>query len=376
MTKQAVVSFIKCSQYTEDMQPVIKNVLAGIGGLKSFVKPGQKVLLKPNMLTSRTPEQATTTHPEIIRAIIREVKECGAIPEVGDSPANITKISELWDKTGIKKVCEEENVKLLNFEHSGADTLNIYGIKVSIAKPVLDADVVISIPKVKTHVLTTYTGAVKNLYGTIPGFQKTMIHKMFPKPTDFGEFIAALYNELRPQLAIADGVVGMDGEGPSGGNPFNLNLLAASSCSAALDASICRILGIPPYSVSYLSAINREQYGTVSDKEITITGTPIDELKPVGFKVPSTLRARMIPRWLVKLASPFIWIRPAFNDKCVFCGKCVNSCPVNALSITGKTKPVLTPDLCIGCCCCHEVCPEHAIEMQQSPLLSFSGKIT
>ena len=375
MTTKVTVSFLKRAEYSDDMQTAIEELLAGIGGIGNFVQLGHKVLLKPNMLTTRTPEQATTTHPEILRAVIRIVQAQGAIVSVGDSPANVTKIADLWNATGIKKVCDEENVPLLNFENAGSETLEIHGIKVGIAKPVLDADIIITLPKVKTHVLTTYTGAVKNLYGTIPGFQKTMLHKTFPKPDRFGEFIAELYDTIRPQLAIADGIIGMDGEGPSGGNPFKLNFLAASADSAALDASICRLLGIDVNAVGYLKTIGNKQTGVIAAESIKIIGTPIEELTPTGFNVPSTLKTRLIPGWLVQLIDPFVWIRPYFDDKCVFCGKCIKACPVNALTITTGTKPVLEPKSCIGCCCCHEICPEHAIEMQQSPLLSLVKKI-
>lgn len=371
MHTRSRVAFEKCPGYSPDMRPHVERVLAGIGGIESFVRPGQSVLIKPNLLTSRTPDQAVTTHPEVVRALIRILRERGAEPAVGDSPANVMKMEQVWEQTGFRQLCREENVRLINMDRAGSETFVLAGTKIAIARPVLDADVVISVPKVKTHVLTVFTGAVKNLYGAIPGFQKATLHKRFPKPARFGEMLSGLYGKIRPALAIADGVVGMDGDGPSGGSPVQLGFLAASADSVALDAAICRLLGIDADCVPYLRNMERLGLGATRPGNVELVGAPPEEIRPERFRVPGTLLSNLIPGWLVRLLGPCIWIRPVFKDHCISCGQCVKACPADALSIARGARPVLNPKKCIGCCCCHEICPEKAVEMTQSPLLSF-----
>lgn len=368
--KRFSVSVVSCDSYETDMRRVVDSLLAPLGGISSFVKPGNSVLIKPNLLTSRTPDKAVTTHPEVVRAIIRMVKNAGGIPSVADSPANVTKLDRVWNETGFAAMCREEQVPLLSLEESGSRQFIFEEVAVTIAKPVLDADVIINVPKVKTHVLTIFTGAVKNLYGTIPGFQKTQLHRLFPTPADFGRLLAALYGEVRPTLSIADGIIGMEGEGPSAGRPAHLGFLAASADAVALDLVMCSRLGINPDAVPYFAPLRKTGCGPESVSMVDIVGTADASAAAANFRVPSTLPGRLIPGWLVKSIGRWLWIRPAIGDSCISCGLCVKSCPVNALSMETGEKPVLNPQLCIGCCCCHEVCPKQAIAMKQSPLLS------
>jgi len=349
----------------------VDRVLDDIGGMGSIVSPGKSVLLKPNMLTDREPECAVTTHPEIVRALIRTVRKHGGRPVVADSPANVTKIERVWERTGFRSLCEQENVPLINLEKSGSTVVSVGSVSFTVAQPVLDADVLISIPKVKTHMLTIFTGAVKNLYGTIPGFQKTTLHKLYPKPADFGKLLAVIYERLKPHLAVADAIVGMDGEGPSGGNPVKLGLVAASRDSVALDAVFCHLLRINIRAVPYFRPLAKAALGETDWTRINIVGARMDEGSPMKFRVPSSLPGRLIAGPLLQLFQPLLWIRPYFVDRCVSCGRCVKACPVNALRIENKSRPILDAGKCIGCCCCHEVCPEQAVEMRLSPFLSF-----
>ncbi len=364
----ATVTIAHCESYSEDLSEVLRTLLAPLGGIEAFVSTGQSVLIKPNMLTDRLPEQAVTTHPELVRAVIRLVKTAGGIPSVGDSPASAVKVERVMERTGFVALCQEEDTPLIQFEAAGSKGHHQDGFTFNIANPVQDADVVINMPKVKTHVLTTLTAAIKNTYGAVPGYQKTLLHKRFARPSDFGKLVWAIYQTVKPTLNIADAIIGMEGAGPSGGTPVALNFIAASADGAAMDLALCELLNIPPRSVPYLPP-NVE------------TATPVHaELHDVCFgnkrattrslDLPSTLAVRLIPKWVTRLIEPFVWIRPVISTVCIHCGQCVKACPVDALSMLPNERPTLNPLLCIGCCCCHEVCPVKAIEMTQSPLLN------
>lgn len=371
MSDNSRVALRKCDSYSSGLQESIEQAIDLLGGMDRFVSPGQSVLIKPNMLTNRRPELAVTTHPEVVRVLIRMVRDAGGKPFVADSPANAVKLEKVWEETGFRALCDEESVRLVNLEESGAVSLESNGHRFNIAKAVMDAEVIINVPKVKTHVLTVLTAAVKNMFGIVPGFQKTTMHKIYPTPNEFGGMLQALYTLLPPTLSVADGVVGMEGDGPSAGTPVELGFIAASDNSAALDYVLCSLLGIAPDSVPYLSKISAA--GLCNPESIDVVGDTIDDLGPISFKTPSTLIARMIPRWLVMLIGPLLWFRPYVSEQCIACSQCVKVCPVDAMTIQDK-RAVLDPDICISCCCCHEVCPEKAISMKMSPLLNFIRK--
>ncbi len=364
----ALVSLQSCSGYTQ-VDAVLSALLAPLGGLGAFVRPGQRVLLKPNLLMDATPEQAVTTHPEIVRAVLRAVRAAGGVPLVGDSPADVTDLDRVWEHSGLAAVCAAEGAERVGFESGGSATFTRHGRTFSIARAVLDADVVINLPKVKTHVLTRLTCGVKNLYGTVPGFQKTTLHKLHHIPADFGGLLADILGVVRPALTIADGVVGMQGDGPSAGTPAALGFLAASSDPVALDTIVCRLLGIDPAGVAHLTAAVALGLGTNRIEAIELKGPALDALRPADFILPATLELNKIPRWVVRLVQPLIWNRPRLGPACVYCGLCVRACPAGALTVRTGQSPAFDSRLCIECCCCHEICPQKAIRMLPSPAL-------
>lgn len=369
------VNLVHCADYS-CVPEAMGRLLEGLGGMGRFIKPGQSVLIKPNLLTDRTPDEAVTTHPEVVRAVIRLVKDCGAKPWVADSPAVIADLQRVWERTGMEAVCRAEDVPLVNLEKAGSRSFEEEGIRFTLATPVLEADAIITVPKVKTHVLTGLTGAIKNLYGTVPGLQKTSFHKLYPYPQDFARLLVAILRRVRPVLAIADGVVGMEGNGPSAGIPVSLGYLAASPDALALDVVLCRTLGLEPRNIDHLEAARDAGLGVADWSQIAAMGDPVAALNPRAYRLPSTVPINYVPHWLVRLVQPLIWHRPAISEDCVFCGKCVKSCPADALVMAPRCRPILDPEKCIACCCCHEVCPEHAITMQPSPFFRIARQFT
>lgn len=371
---QVPVALCRCPEY-DAVHDALARLMRDLGGIGGFVRPGQTVLVKPNLLTDRHPDAAVTTHPEVVRAVVRMLKEAGAKPWVADSPCNVASLAAVWEKSGVGKVCQEEGVPLVNLEQAGSVRIEEAGFVFAIARPVLDADVIVNVPKVKTHVLTGLTGAVKNLYGTVPGFQKTTLHKLYPRRDEFADLLIAVYRKVRPALSIADGIVGMEGDGPSGGHPVRLGILAASADAVALDTVLASLLGMKVEAVSYLEAARRREAGETDMGRIRLLGDPADELRIRRFRLPNTIPTRHIPRWLSRSVGALIWHRPDFSERCEFCGKCVRACPAGALAQERGRRPVLSADRCIECCCCHEVCPAHAVEMRASPLLRFVGSM-
>ncbi len=365
MKNPASVSLIRCETYEADLRPALTRLLAPLGGLTAFVRSGQRVLIKPNLLSDRAPEAAVTTHPAVVRALIRMVREAGAQPVVGDSPCNAVKIERVWEATGFARLCAEEKVALINFEAAGAERVKADGFVFYVARPVLEADVVLNCPKVKTHTFMILSGGVKNLYGTIPGFLKTHLHGLYPRPAAFGCLLAALYRRVAPALSVADGVWGMEGDGPSAGRPIPLGFLAASADAVALDCVLCDLLGIPRRAVASL-----RPFRAVCSRTLPTTGDPLEALRPRSFHVPGTLLPHLIPGPLVRMLSRWIWVRPEIEETCVACGRCLTVCPQHALRQDPGQPPALIRRRCIGCCCCHEACPERAISMRPSRLLT------
>ena len=320
------ISLAKCATYeAEELLSSLRQALVQIGGMSSFVKPGQKVLLKVNMLGAYHPDKAVTTHPEFVRAVIKLVKEAGGIPSVGDSPgfANPKKAAEVC---GYLKVCDEENVPFVYFDQQKTiQSLN--GRRFNIAQAVLDADVIINLPKFKTHELTGITCAVKNMFGCIPGILKAEYHVKVPTRADFNLMLLDLLEVVRPTLNIVDAVRGMEGVGgPHSGKPKQIGLIAASKDAEAVD----RVL---------LEAVKKTDFEFI-------------KLLP-EMKIPKIIRAILLEKPVVD------------KKKCTGCKICGQVCKSEAISYHSK-YPKFNYNKCIRCFCCAEMCPEHAIEVRRN----------
>lgn len=365
---QASVAFAACPGYGVPLPAALDSAVGALGGWATLVKPGQRVLVKPNLLADAAPTKAVTTHPEFVRHVVRALKRADAAVEVGDSPASAMSLDRVWQVTGIQQVCREEQVPLVSFERGSTRTVRRDGFTFAVAEAAWRADLIVNLPKVKTHALTTFTAAVKNFYGLLPGYQKALLHRANPRPAQFCRLLRALHAALPPSLSIADGIVGMEGEGPANGDPVQLNFLAASRDAVALDLALCRALRIDPRRVPYLAT----DAARLEDGSIPMLG-PRPEVASFRAPAGSGHVLRRVPEPLLRMVLPLVWVRPAFTRNCRFCGRCVAACPAHALAARRDAAPRLTPRRCIACCCCHEVCPARAVRMRRSPLLRLAG---
>lgn len=340
--------------------------LEGIGGIEDLILPGQKVLLKPNMLSAKGPERAITTHPSVIEAAAKMVRDLGATPFIGDSPGGALRgITRVWENTGIGEMAEKAGIELVNFEASGSEEIRSGDYVFHIAKPVLEADRIINLCKLKTHVLTLMTCAVKNLFGAIPGFRKAQLHKEFPKPREFARMLVELYGIIRPSITIVDAVLAMQGDGPSSGDPIKLGLIMAGRDAVAVDTVASEIIGFSPGSIDTTRIAGELSLGVSDPQSIRIVGNGAD-IRPESFDLPSNRRLKLVPRPIARMISPLVWLKPYIReDLCVGCRICEKSCPVKTISF-GEGVCEIDDSKCINCLCCHELCPENAVKIKMS----------
>ncbi|MDQ7799070.1 MAG: DUF362 domain-containing protein [Candidatus Edwardsbacteria bacterium] len=363
MTK---VSLVKCGSYQpHEVRIAVRRSLDLLGGISAFVKPGQKVLLKPNLLSYHHPDKAVTTHPVFLEAALELVKSAGGVPVVGDSPIGSARhIEEYWEVTGFQEVCRRQGAELVAFEKSGVYKKDLNGRNYHIARPVLDAEVIINLPKLKSHSLTLLTCAVKNMYGAVPGLKKSMYHREAPLPMEFSKLLLDIYALARPQLNLVDAVIGMDGNGPSAGDPKPIGMIMAGADGVAIDCLAAHLMGMDPLKVPTNRLARKISLGETQLKNIERLGDAIEVRN--DFRWPSTWAYSLIPSFLARHMAKLFWIRPAIDPvKCVNCGACVESCPTSAIS-SGEPTPVFNYRLCINCLCCQEICPQQAVHPRRS----------
>ncbi len=346
---------IKKTNYEE---PDIASLLAPIGGMRSFIKKGDNVLLKVNLLSARGPEEAVTTNPEFVRAVAREVKKAGGLPYIGDSPAGrfSKKILEkAYEKTGIGAMAKEEGIPV-NYDIGSEKVIIPDGIKVKripICNYVFKADKIIGLPKLKTHSLQYLTLACKNMYGAVPGLVKAKYHAMFPGKMAFGDLLLDVFSFLNPDLFIMDAVLGMHGQGPAGGgDPIDIGLAMASDNGVAMDISVCKLIGIEPTGIPLLK---RARIRGMWPEKIEYPLLKPDENRINDFLMPNTASHLQTGK---KAQSK----NPVMTEKCIGCGECKNICPKNAIKMVDEMA-VVDYSKCIRCYCCHEVCPVNAVKL-------------
>ena len=371
----------KCDSYDRPLvEERIRTSISDLGGIDQFVSPGERILLKPNLLIPRRPDEAITTHPEVLRAAIRLVKQAGGVVVVGDSPAGRSTeriLKHLAERTGMAAVCDEEGVEFVFFTESTKVPYpdGVVAKSFELTSTVADVDGVVSLAKLKTHSFTRFTGAVKNLFGLVYGLKKAEYHMRMKDPESFSEMLVDLAECVKPRLTIMDGVVGMDGDGPSAGRVRKVGVIMASSNPHALDVAALEVAGADPDSVWTVASARRR--GLLPDAgsahSIRMVGDDIGDLDIAPFKMPPKLRAfGAIPNAIGAFASVAATRKPVFlSGACISCGSCVDICPAEALSLAEGKGVGIDRDECIRCYCCQEVCPEKAVDLRRMPLRSL-----
>jgi uncharacterized protein (DUF362 family)/NAD-dependent dihydropyrimidine dehydrogenase PreA subunit len=375
---QGTVAAARAETYDPDVvAAAVRRVLEPFGGARGIGAGKKNVLLKPNVLRPAFPEEAVTTHPEVIRAVAREFLELGCAVSVGDGPGGDPGPAlPAFEKSGIAQVCAELGIPLLNFQKEGSVAVELRSCparSINVAKPVVDAEVIVSIAKVKTHNLTHMTCALKNPYGYIPGFLKGRLHALAPRVWEFSQIVCALWEVFPPAITVVDGITAMQGQGPSGGEPYHAGWILAGTDPLAIDTLLAWAMGFDPRAVPLLAEARRRGLGTGDLDRIRILNATRDDLRFENFALPtpSTLLRRM-PRWLTSIlglvAGRLFWVRPhVVPERCEICHRCVRSCPTGAMRAEVGAPPRLAvPADCISCLCCQEMCPAKAIETRKS----------
>jgi uncharacterized protein (DUF362 family)/Pyruvate/2-oxoacid:ferredoxin oxidoreductase delta subunit len=367
------VSIVKCKSYDPNLVfEATQKAINLIGGITNFIRPKSKVLVKPNLLMAKEPEFGIDTHPEVVRAVIKILKEISCNIFVGDGPSvwgnQIENVDEVYMRAGIKRVCQEEEVELVNFDKRR------WRGKFPLTTWLDNCDYLVNTPKFKTHDLTVLTGAIKNLFGLVSGTYKTELHKNYFQVNDFAKILVDIYQEAKPALTIVDGIVAMEGDGPAtSGKLRNLNLLLAGCDCVALDSVMALIMGLEPFDILTTKEAAKRGLGVADINSIEICGEKLEKVIDTPFLLPTTSINKRIPRPVINLVKKLIRYYPRVEqDNCTSCAACIQACPNKIISVKNN-RIVFDYAKCISCFCCQEACPASAIKVKKSVLAKLMG---
>ncbi len=332
----------------------------------------KKVLLKPNLLSPHPPESAVTTHPLLVQYLATELRKFDNQLIIADSPAGThnKNIQKLWETTGMLRAAENAGAMLVNINKRGLTERKGLNHNFFVTDLLNEVDYIVNLPKMKTHGLTLLTGAVKNVFGLIPGIQKGEYHVRYPKPADFAENLVEIYSAIKPHFTIMDAILIMEGNGPSsGGSARYAGFLLAGKDGVAIDSIAAKWAGIPPLSVNTNRIALEKELGEAVINNIAIRG---DSIQSHEIELPSSHAFSHLPNFVYGILQKLIWTRPrADESRCTRCGICIKNCPVDAMAPDDSGVPVIDDDICIKCFCCSEVCPDDAIYQETSRLVKW-----
>ena len=369
-----------CPDYGQ-AEEAIRALVEQMGGMGRFVRPGERIVLKANLLRAAPPESAICTHPAVVEAVARLVKEAGGTPVICDSPGGALHkeavLRSLYEKTGMAAAAAAAGAELAM--DSSTRTVSLPEGKVlrqaEIITPVAEADGVIDLCKMKTHVLMSMTGAVKNLFGVIPGLSKVGYHATHPDHATFADVLLDLTGYVKPRLSLMDGILAMEGDGPgSSGTPRQVGLLLAAANPLALDTAAGAIMNLPRQDNPVLLAAERRGLTPCRMEDVELIGGTVEELRMADYKFPASTKSNLmdflgpLARPAERLCKKALSQTPRIDGaKCVGCGICAKSCPGQAIAMTAPGKKArISQKACIHCYCCHELCPQKAVELHQS----------
>ena len=368
----AKVFTVKQDNYDQAcVNSAINRIFSHFGGIEHYVKKGDTVLLKANMLSANEIEKRVTTDPSVVRAVAVEVINAGGKPIICDSPG-LDKFSNVAKKSGLAAVAEDLKIpceELTSPVELPSSNLSVFR-KIEVSKKVIDADVIINLPKMKTHGQMVLSLGVKNLFGTVVAQRKAEWHyKVGLRRDMFASLLIDIYMGVKPSLTILDGIWGMEGMGPANGKPRNFCLLAGAENALTLDFHICQLLGLPLPEFPLWQAAKQRNF---PETDILNTDMAGDYAYPFNYDnvdIPQLSTMRVIPR--IPLIEPFLTSKPIQDiKKCVQCLRCVEICPANAIALNDdKLKLDIDYKKCIRCYCCHEFCPKDAIDFKDGLIL-------
>lgn len=374
---KSVVSVRNCQEYQPDrLRSSVERVISDCSSEAPIVKSGEKVLLKPNLLRAASPERAIVTHPEVVGAVAEILRDCGAHLYLGDSPP-LGNIHKVLVKSGYESILKKYGIQTVPFLEKRLVEFSDQRIyrRLELAAEVFDFDRVINIAKLKTHCQMTLTLGVKNLFGLVIGSDKASWHLRAGRVTDnFAHVLLQIYETVRPDISIIDGILGMQGNGPNSGEPRHVGILCASRDAIAMDAVVARLLGFPIESVRTCALGHALGLGKILSEEIEVVGDAMSGFPLTDFKAPKSMSmAWNLSYWnpIRRFMENHIITKPEIDwSNCKNCGICMNHCPPQAIS-ENNGRMIIDRKKCISCFCCHELCGSEAISIKQP----FAGRM-